>query len=47
MLDDIYMWATQFGDRIDETEEMLTDNRIWKQRLEGVGVIPAADAIKM
>jgi NADH:ubiquinone oxidoreductase subunit D len=29
LLDDIYQWATQFGDRIDETEELLTDNRIW------------------
>ena len=32
ILDDIYQWATQFGDRIDETEELLTDNRIWKGR---------------
>ncbi len=32
LLDDIYQWATQFGDRIDETEEMLTDNRIWINR---------------
>lgn len=28
LLDDIYQWATQFSDRIDETEELLTDNRI-------------------
>jgi NADH:ubiquinone oxidoreductase subunit D len=35
LLDDIYQWATQFGDRIDETEELLTDNRIWKARTTG------------
>lgn len=45
LLDDIYMWATQFGDRIDEVEELLTDNRIWKQRTVGVGVLTAEDAL--
>ncbi|KAJ5756053.1 NADH-ubiquinone oxidoreductase 49 kDa subunit [Penicillium manginii] len=47
LLDDIYQWATQFGDRIDETEELLTDNRIWKQRTQGVGVVNARDALNM
>ncbi|KIW23221.1 NADH-ubiquinone oxidoreductase 49 kDa subunit, mitochondrial [Cladophialophora immunda] len=45
LLDDIYAWATQFGDRIDETEELLTDNRIWIGRTKGVGVVSAADAL--
>lgn len=45
LLDDIYQWATQFGDRIDETEELLTDNRIWKGRTKGIGVVSAADAL--
>lgn len=44
LLDDIYMWATQFGDRIDEVEELLTDNRIWKQRLIGIGTLTAEEA---
>ncbi|KAH3672364.1 hypothetical protein WICMUC_004336 [Wickerhamomyces mucosus] len=44
LLDDIYMWATQFGDRIDETEELLTDNRIWKQRTVGIGKLTAEEA---
>ncbi|KAI5862217.1 NADH-ubiquinone oxidoreductase 49 kDa subunit [Durotheca rogersii] len=47
LLDDIYQWATQFGDRIDETEEMLTDNRIWIHRLQGVGVVPANEALNL
>ncbi|KAJ5149560.1 NAD(P)H-quinone oxidoreductase subunit D/H [Penicillium atrosanguineum] len=47
LLDDIYQWATQFGDRIDETEELLTDNRIWKARTQGVGVVNATDALGM
>lgn len=45
LLDDIYMWATQFGDRIDETEELLTDNRIWKFRTKDIGIISAEDAL--
>jgi len=45
LLDDIYMWATQFGDRIDETEELVTDNRIWKDRTIDVGVVSAEDAL--
>lgn len=45
LLDDIYMWATQFGDRIDETEELVTDNRIWADRTKDVGVVSADDAM--
>lgn len=45
LLDDIFMWATQFGDRLDEVEELLTDNRIWKLRTIDVGVISAEDAL--
>ncbi|KAF5097289.1 hypothetical protein D0Z03_001447 [Geotrichum reessii] len=45
MLDDIYMWATQFGDRLDETEELLSDNRMWKLRTENIGIVSAEDAL--
>merc|ERR1712003_375618 len=33
LLDDIYMFSEQFSTRVDEMEELLTGNRIWKQRL--------------
>jgi len=39
--EDIYRFAHQFASRIDEMEEMLTNNRIWKQRLVDVGVVTA------
>jgi NADH dehydrogenase (ubiquinone) Fe-S protein 2 len=45
LLDDIYIFANQFSTRVDEMEEMLTANRIWKQRLVDVGVVSAKDAI--
>jgi NADH dehydrogenase (ubiquinone) Fe-S protein 2 len=44
LLDDIYVFIQQFGTRLDEMEEMLTGNRIWKQRLVDIGVVNARDA---
>ena len=41
---DIYRFAQQFSSRIDEMEELLTSNRIWKQRLVDVGVVTANSA---
>ncbi len=32
--------------RLDEYERLLTDNLIWRERLEGVAVISAADAVR-
>ena len=44
-LDDLYMFCSQFNTRLDEIEEMLTSNRIWKERLVDIGVVSAKDAI--
>jgi NADH dehydrogenase (ubiquinone) Fe-S protein 2 len=44
LLDDIYIFAQQFGTRLDEMEEMLTNNRIWKQRLVDIGIVSAKEA---
>lgn len=41
---DIYKFLQQFPSRLDELEEMLTSNRIWKQRLVDVGILSAKDA---
>jgi len=43
--DDIYEFARQFPGRLDEIEELLTGNRIWKQRLVDVGNVSAAAAL--
>ncbi|CAM9255888.1 unnamed protein product [Discosporangium mesarthrocarpum] len=45
LMDDIYFFASQFGQRLDEMEEMLTSNPIWKQRLVDIGVVSGKDAI--
>lgn len=43
--EDIYRFSRQFASRIDEMEEMLTNNRIWKQRLVDVGIVTADQAL--
>nr|YP_009364861.1 NADH dehydrogenase subunit 7 [Fucus distichus]ARI50049.1 NADH dehydrogenase subunit 7 [Fucus distichus] len=45
IVDDIYTFAGQFGQRLDEMEEMLTDNRIWQERLVDIGVVTAQEAV--
>jgi len=44
LLDDIYTFITNFGVRLDEVEELLTDNRIWKERLVDIGIVTAEEA---
>jgi NADH dehydrogenase (ubiquinone) Fe-S protein 2 len=45
LLNDIYIFCDQFNTRLDEIEEMLTNNRIWKQRLVNIGIVSAKDAL--
>ena len=44
---DIYTFCSQFSSRVDEIENMLTDNRIWKQRLVNIGILSYDDALTM
>jgi NADH dehydrogenase (ubiquinone) Fe-S protein 2 len=39
LLKDIYQFALQYNSRINEMEELLTRNRIWRQRLINVGIV--------
>lgn len=45
LCEDVYKFALQFASRIDEMEEMLTNNRIWKQRLVDIGRVTADQAM--
>ena len=38
-LADIWKFCESFSSRLDELEELLTSNRIWKQRLVDVGIV--------
>jgi NADH dehydrogenase (ubiquinone) Fe-S protein 2 len=44
LLDDIFIFCEQFSLRVDEMEQMLSNNRIWKQRLVNIGIITSRDA---
>lgn len=44
LLKDIYEFARQFASRLDELEELLSNNRIWKERTVGVGLVSAQQA---
>jgi NADH dehydrogenase (ubiquinone) Fe-S protein 2 len=44
-LDDLFLFCNQFNVRLDEIEEMLTGNRIWKERLVDIGVVSSKKAI--
>ena len=46
LLEDIFIFIDQFGLRLDEMEELLTNNRIWKQRLVNIGIVTAKEAIE-
>ena len=45
LVEDIFSFSAQFGQRLDEIEEMLTDNRIWQERLVDIGVVSAQESI--
>lgn len=47
LMADIYSFLIQFSSRIDEMEELLTGNRIWKQRLVHVGYVSHITALNM
>jgi NADH dehydrogenase I D subunit len=45
LIADIEIFVEQFNIKLIEIEEMLTENRIWKQRLVDIGVVTAKDAL--
>jgi len=40
-LESLFQFIAQFASRIDETEDLLSGNRIWQTRLMGIGSINA------
>jgi len=45
LMDDIYDFCTKFGQRLDEVEDLVTENRIWCDRTQQVGVLSSEDAL--
>ena len=44
-LEDLYQFIVGFTARIDEFEELLSNNRIWKQRLVNIGIVTKKEAL--
>ncbi|XP_030376474.1 uncharacterized protein LOC115625535 [Scaptodrosophila lebanonensis] len=42
---DLHSYIGQLGERLDEVEDVVTDNRIWRMRNIGIGRISAHDAL--
>jgi NADH-quinone oxidoreductase subunit D len=47
MLDFLDQFCVDFYQRVDEYETLLTDNRIWKQRTVGIGVVSPEQALRL
>ena len=45
LLNDIYSFVLQYNSRINEIEELLTRNRIWRQRLLNIGIVSTKSAL--
>ena len=45
LISDMHVFINQFSVKILEIEEMLSDNRIWKQRLVDIGIVTAKNAV--
>jgi NADH-quinone oxidoreductase subunit D len=45
LIDDIMKWAEGFPTILDDIEGLLTENRIFKQRVVDIGIISAAEAL--
>ncbi|XP_037955488.1 NADH dehydrogenase [ubiquinone] iron-sulfur protein 2 [Teleopsis dalmanni] len=43
--DDLYVFAAGFIERLDELEDLITNNRIWRMRNIGIGAITAHEAM--
>lgn len=47
LLDDIYDFIRKFGQRLDEIEDVINENRLIKARTKGIGVITAQQALDL
>ncbi len=45
LISDIYKFISKFNEKVNEIEEILSNNKIWKQRLVDIGTISGPDAL--
>ena len=44
-LDELYKFVLEFPSRMDDYETLVTENRVWRKRTVGIGVISAEEAV--
>ncbi|CAG7731852.1 unnamed protein product [Allacma fusca] len=47
LMDDIYEFINKYTERLDELDDFLTNNRIWKARTINVGTVGALEALNL
>jgi len=47
LMDDLYDFCVKFCERLDEIEDLITDNRMWKARTVDIGTVSAEDALNL
>jgi len=45
LIEDIFAFCKQFSFRINEIEDILSNNRIWKNRLKNIGIVSIKNAL--
>ncbi|THK33124.1 NADH-ubiquinone oxidoreductase 49 kDa subunit [Diachasma alloeum] len=45
LMDDIYQWARQYAAQIDQVEDLLTRNVIWRSRTMNIGTVTVQQAL--
>merc|ERR1711976_616552 len=45
MMDDLYEWCFKFNQCLDEVDDVLSNNRIWRERTIDIGIISSEDAL--
>lgn len=45
-LDDLHQFIVRFSNRLNDIEELLTNNRIWRNRLVSIGVVTVNEAFE-
>jgi len=46
LIEDIFLFIEEFYLRIDEIYEILSENRIWYQRLVDIGIVSKTEALE-
>jgi NADH dehydrogenase I D subunit len=47
LIEEMFIFVNQYHSRIDEIEELLTRNRVWRQRLLNIGMVSSRESLSL